>query len=209
MAYKRIDGKKVAKGLLIAAALYYFGSLISGNFGEDAGGDGGDGGDSPDPSLLQTDGQDVSIQEPDTTTPAPGPESVPLPSTPAAPPVATTQNLQQPQQSAAAAPASTQPAPQPEQPQAAPQTPPPTASPKIGDEGIIGKTAKWFQNLSPGAQAVLGGTVAGGAGMTIQALAQKNAQEDAKAREDRAREDRTRRGQVQPFSLNAFRAKGA
>lgn len=72
-------------------------------------------------------------------------------------------------------------------------------------EGII---AKWAQNLSPEGQAVVAKAIAGGAAGLMQGLAQKNAEEDRRDREERAREDKKRRGAIQAFGANAFSPSG-
>lgn len=198
---KRLDGKKVAAGLLAAAALYYFGGLLKGVFDDPNSLDDTSGGDeSPDTPILNPGDADQAAANQALETPmpqAPAPAQEPAPAPPPQPPV---------QAPAPAPTAAAQPAPVGPAPGAAPQSGSLALAPE--QDGIINKAANWFKNLSPGAQAVLGGGTAGGAAAIMNSLAQKNAMEFSREQSDRAREDKVRRGAIQPFSLDAFR-KGA
>lgn len=66
----------------------------------------------------------------------------------------------------------------------------------------------WFQNLSPGAQAILGRSVAGGAAGVIAALSQKHLLDEQKRREDQKREDKIRRSYVPAIGEGAFKPRG-
>lgn len=72
-------------------------------------------------------------------------------------------------------------------------------------DGII---AKWAKDLSPQAQQVVAKAIAGGAAGLMQGIAQKNAEEDRREREERAREDKKRRGAIQAFGANAYAPRG-
>lgn len=187
---KRLDGKKVATGIAIAAALYYLWGIASDSF---------DGSDAPD---LTTDGPEVAAlgQEdtgfdpsltpmPEMPAPTPAPEAAPAPTPQPVPQVA--------------------PTPQQASPLVAPvQAPAPTGNTMGNDPANTG-IMSWYKNLSPGAQQALAGGVAGGASGLMAALAQRSAQEDAKEREDRARDDKIRRGSIPAFGQGFLsRAKG-
>lgn len=66
----------------------------------------------------------------------------------------------------------------------------------------------WFQNLSPGAQAILAKGAVGGAAGLIAALAQKHQLDEQRRREEQKRDDKIRRGYVAPISDDAFKPKG-
>lgn len=81
------------------------------------------------------------------------------------------------------------------------------------------KSLSWFQSLSPGAQAILAGGVAGGAGALMSALSQRHMIEYQKERdeqqhtwdvdkEQRARDDYARRHHVMATPDGAFKPKG-
>lgn len=189
---KRLDGKKVATGILAAVALYYLGGLISGFFSDDGGTSADTNTDGPEVAALGVDDSNFTPPPPmpEQTVTAPPPAPAPA-QTPAAPVAAPTENLL----------AKTQAAPPPDAGSLALEKP--------SEGGIINKSQSWFKNLSPAAQAALAQGVVGGAAGLMQGLAQKSAQEDAKRIEDQKREDKTRRGSIQAFSLNSFRPKGA
>lgn len=185
-AFRRLGRSRLARGLLLAAAAYFVGNYFSGS--EDVpDADANVPGGAPEPDLLAG-GDAIDI----TTTPQP--DITPTP-TPEPPPV------QAPQPQAQVQPV-------------VPQPPPPSQIPAFQgasatgsvtpDDGIISSTAKWFKDLSPGAQQVLASSVAGGAAGLMQSMAQRNAQEDLREREQRAREDRERRGRIAAFAPNAF-----
>lgn len=190
---KRLDGKKVATGLLAAVALYWLGGLLSGSFDSEEGVDLGENGGLDPETVALNSGIDTNTPEPIT----PPPEAAPTP---------------QPQPAPATQPAPA-PAPAPtagiSQPAPAASTTPAPASGSLKPSGADEVTANWFKKLSPGAQAALASGVVGGASALLQGLAAKSAQEDAKEREDRMREDKVRRGGIPAFSINAFRSKGA
>lgn len=206
-SFKRLSKSKVARGILIAAAIYYLGGMASNAMGN------------PDGAQLSATG-DASVG-----IPADGealPTGPPPDSWSAGDAVDTgadvTAGLEPPAPAAPAqvqAPTVAAPAPtQPEQPAAVPapaSTPAPVAdrSTTLGKPGdASGNQGAWFKGLSPGAQAIIAGGVMGGAGATMQALGTKSAQEDARAREDRARADKIRRGSIQPYAPGAFRQRG-
>lgn len=74
--------------------------------------------------------------------------------------------------------------------------------------GALQSAPTWFQNLSPGAQAILGKSVSGGAAGLLAALSQKHLLEEQRRREDQQREDKIRRSYVPAISEGAFKPKG-
>lgn len=177
--FKTLGKSKLASGLLAAAAVYFLGSYLA---GDDAPAT------EPPVDLGVNGGLDPeSALRGDVVTPEPV-EAVPTPEVPQA-----------------AVPQ----APQPPVPPPVSETPPQTTSTpgsNLGskDGGIIAGAAKWFKDLSPGAQQVLAASVAGGATGMMQALAQKNAMDDARDREERVRQDRIRRTTITPFAPNSL-----
>lgn len=105
-----------------------------------------------------------------------------------------------------------EPSPVPETPVPAPQTATPAVAPTglsqptlgSSDGGILAGVGRWFKDLSPEGQRVVAQSIAGGAAGLIQGLAQKNAMEDAREREERQRADRERRGRVAAFAPGAI-----
>lgn len=182
MAYKRVDGKKVAWGILGAVALYYLGGLVSGGFGE------GEEGFTPDPSPGDA---DTSAVQAGMQTPMP--EPVATPEVPAAAP--------------APAPAAAAPTPAPVQ-ATTPVQPSQGLDPTkpANDAGMGGSYGKWFSGLSKEAQGIIAGGITGGAGAALNGMAQKNALEDRKEVEERKRQDQIRRGNV-PLIAGAIKPR--
>lgn len=209
--FKKITKSKVVKGLLIAAAVYFTAGIAGGMMGSTAmaslpgiksladtlGIESGAFGTGPPGAIPTPDFQTTAlptqppIQEtptPDATTElarASAPGAVQQSAQPAAPAPSAPAGA-----SAAATPAFDA-APAPAQP---------------GAPGVPTSALSWWKNLSPAAQQILAQGFAGGAAGMMQALAAKNAQEDAEERENRMREDRTRRGSVPDFS-SAFKPR--
>lgn len=73
--------------------------------------------------------------------------------------------------------------------------------------GVANSASTWFQSLTPGAQAILGKSVAGGAAGLMAALSQKHLLDEEKRREDQKREDKARRSFVPAISEDAFKPK--
>jgi type IV secretory pathway VirB10-like protein len=197
MAFKRLDGKKVGLGLLAAAALYYLTGLSSGSFDQTDTSDTSGGGEAP-PVPVNTPEEataPVAMPTPEPSSPPPAPAAPQAPPAPAAQP---TQGM--PAQGMAQQQAPT--------PATAAATPSGSLKLDNAEPGVIGKSAKWFAGLSPGAQAILAAGTAGGAGALMQSLAMKSAQEDADKRNEMAREDKKRRESIPSFSLGAFRKPG-
>ena len=215
--FKKVTKSKVVKGLLIAAAVYYTAGIAGGMMGStdmanlpgikgladtlgiNAGafGETGPPGAIPTPDFQAT---PLVTQPPIQETPTPDATAeLAQASQPAMP----AQPAAQPTVPGAPA----QPAPAPNAP--APAAPPPDAAAPAqpGAPGVPTSALSWWKNLSPAAQQILAQGFAGGAAGMMQALAAKNAQEDAEERENRMREDRTRRGAVPDFS-SAFKPRG-
>jgi hypothetical protein len=218
--FKKVAKSKVVKGLAIAAALYYVGGLAAGAmgsttaanlpgikgaadlFGLNAGAFGETGPPGLDMPVPQTTPlADTSAPMGTDLTPGPNATAELAANAPAAPP---------PAAPAPAAPPSPAPVTDKSVPAQAPAGVPPAGPLAMGKPGggIINSAAGWFQGLSPGAQQILAGSVAGGAAGVMQALAAKNAQEDAVEREQRTRDDRVRRGAVPDFSSGFINRAG-
>jgi hypothetical protein len=201
--FRKVAKSKVVKGLAIAAALYYAGGLAAGAMGSTTAANlpGIKG-------LADFLGVEAGAFGETGPPPLDGLQTTPLPDNPlpqgtdlsqgpdAAAEMAQAQ--QPPAQPAAAAPAAQA---APSQPPAPPPTAGATPTAQVpGDAGVPKSALTWWQGLSPGAQQILAKGFAGGAAGMMQALAAKNAQEDAEAREERFREDRRRRGAIPDFS---------
>lgn len=210
-AFKRLADNKVVKGLMIAAAAYFIGGLAAGAMGSttaanlpgisgaaDFLGMGDVGAFAGAPPVADAVGGAVQAAAPVADA---QPAAAPAPTAQA--PVAKAAPV-----SAAPAPAAPPPGVQPPAPVSDLSAGNPAGSLSLNDGqgGIIDRTAKWFGKLSHGAQTVIAGSVAGGASGLMQALAAKNASEDAEDRDERAREDRTRRGSIPAFG-SAFTPK--
>lgn len=192
MAYKRVDGKKVAKGILAAVAVYYLGSLLSGVFDSSA-----DAADEfkPDPSPGDADTAAVAAGLGSNLTPQP----IPMPEAPEIKPTTIDTPKVAPVQTAQAVSTANIPSDIPTPQSNYTPSPALADTPRIKSPTEENGYGKWLDKLSPNAKAIIAGGMFGGAGALLQANAQKNALEDARAREDRAREDRTRRGAIPAF----------
>ena len=214
--FKKLAKSKVVKGLAIAAAIYFTAGIAAGAMGSTTAaglpgirgaadllglGETGAFAGAPPGADAMAAGQSVASPLPDTA----APQGTDLTQGPdAATEMGQQAQQPQPQQAQAPTPPPTQPGPKPGLPpvdEKSVRAQPAAANLKLPQSGgVINNAAGWFSGLSAPAQEVLARGFAGGAAGLMQALAMKNASEDAEERENRAREDRIRRGSVPDFS---------